>query len=97
MELTSDQKMFIILDELKKTLYLDPITHGDPNPDSDIRTWFKRVEDADSATNAPIKRVDLFIIDLFHRIPDDFALGKDELLAGKKFKTPRDILKRIEA
>ena len=97
MELTSDQKMFIILDELKKTLYIDPITHGDPTPDSDIKTWFKRVDDADTATGAPIKRVDLFIINLFHRIPDDFALGKDELLAGKKFKTPRDILNRIEA
>lgn len=97
MELTSDQKMFIILDELKKTLYIDPVTHGDPTPASDIKTWFKRVDDADAATNAPIKRVDLFIINLFHRIPDDFALGKEELLAGKKFKTPADILKRIEA
>jgi hypothetical protein len=97
MELTPEQKMIIILDELKKTLFIDPVTHGDPKPASDIKTWFKRVDDADTATNAPIKRVDLFIINLFHRIPDDFALGKDELLAGKKFKTPRDILKRIEA
>ena len=89
--------MFIILDELKKTLYIDPVTHGDPTSNSDIKTWFKRVEDADVATNAPIKRVDLFIMNLFHRIPDDFALGKEELLAAKKFKTPRDILKRVEA
>lgn len=96
MELTSEQKMFIILDELKKTLFIDPITHGDPRPDSDVETWFKRVEEADTATNAPIKRVDLFLINLFNRIPDDFALGKQELIDGK-FKTPRAILKRIEA
>jgi hypothetical protein len=55
MDLTSDQKMFIILDELKKTLYIDPVTHGDPTPDSDIETWFERVDAADTATNAPIK------------------------------------------
>lgn len=97
MELTSEQKMFIILDELKRrTLYIDPVTHGDPRPDSDIKTWFKRVDDADTATQAPIKRVDLFLINLFQRIQDDFALDKQELLDGK-FKTPRAILKRIEA
>ena len=55
MELTSDQKMFIILDELKETLYMDPVTHGDPTESSDIETWFKRVEAADDATNAQIK------------------------------------------
>ena len=88
--------MLIVLDELRKTLFIDPGTHGDPRPDSDIETWFKRVEDADTATSAPIKRVDLFLINLFDRIPDDFALGKQELLDGK-FKTPRALLKRIEA
>jgi hypothetical protein len=96
MELTSDQKMFIILDELKKTLYIDPTTYGDPTESSDIETWFKRVDAADTATNAPIKRVDLFLINLFHRIPDDFALGKQELLDGE-FKTPQQILNRIES
>ena len=59
MDLTSQQKMFIILDELKKTLYIDPVTHGDPRPDSDIRTWFQRVDAADTATNAPIKPITL--------------------------------------
>lgn len=96
MELTSDDKMLIILDELRKTLFVDPDTDGDPRPGSNIETWFKRVEAADTATNASIKRVDLFLINLFNRIPDDFALGKQELLDGK-FKTPRAILKRIEA
>jgi hypothetical protein len=96
MILTSNDKMLIILDELRNTLFIDPVTHGDPHPDSDIETWFKRVEAADTATSAPIKRVDLFLINLFARIPDDFALGKQELLDGK-FKTPRAILNRIEA
>lgn len=88
--------MDIILDEVKKTLYIDPETNGDPRPDSDIKTWFKRIEKADTETNAPIKRVDLFLINLFDRIPDDFALGKQELLDGK-FETPRALLTRIEA
>jgi hypothetical protein len=96
MELTADDKMAIILDELKKTLFIDPEANGNPRPNSDIKTWFKRIEKADTATNAPIKRVDLFLINLFDRIPDDFALGKQELLDGK-FKTPRALLRRIEA
>ena len=96
MELTTNDKMFIILDELKKTLFIDPETNGDPRPGSDIKTWFKRIEEADTATNAPIKRVDLFLKKLFNRIPDNFALGKQELLDGK-FKTPRALLRRIEA
>ena len=97
MELTSEQKMFIILDELRKTtLYIDPITHGDPSPSSNIKNWFKKVDAADTKTHAPIKRVDLFIINLFHRIPDDFSLGKQELLDGE-FETPAQILNRIES
>ena len=88
--------MDIILDEVKKTLYIDPETNGDPRPNSDIKTWFKRIEKADTATSAPIKRVDLFLINLFDRIPDNFALGKQELLDGK-FETPRALLRRIEA
>jgi phage terminase large subunit-like protein len=55
MELTSDQKMFIILDELKKTLYIDPVTRGDPTKNADIETRFKKVDAADNATNALIK------------------------------------------
>jgi hypothetical protein len=96
MELTSDQKMFIILDELKKTLYIDPVTHGDPTESSDIETWFKRVDAADTATNAPIKRVDLFYINIRHRIPRDYPLSPQDLVDGR-FKTPQEILNRIES
>jgi hypothetical protein len=61
---------------------MDPVTHGDPTPDSDIATWFQRVDDADTATNAPIKRVDLFYINIRHRIPGDYALSPAELIGG---------------
>jgi len=96
MELTSDQKMFIILDELKKTLFIDPRTHGDPKPDSDIKTWFKRVKKADDNTNAPIKRLDLFYINVRHRIPGDYPLSPQDLVDGL-FPTPQDLLNRIES
>jgi hypothetical protein len=96
MALTSDQKMFIILDELKKTLYIDPVTHGDPTPSSDIKTWFKRVSDADDATNAPIRRLDLFYIDIRHRIPGDYPLSPQDLMDGD-FDTPQDLLDNIES
>lgn len=96
MELTSDQKMFIILDELKKTLYIDPVTHGDPRPESDINTWFKRVDAADTATNAPIKRVELFYINIRHRIPGDYPLSPQDLVDGL-FETPEDLLAQIES
>jgi alpha-D-ribose 1-methylphosphonate 5-phosphate C-P lyase len=96
MALTSDQKMLIILDELKKTLYIDPGTHGDPTATSDIKTWFKRVDDADTATNAPIRRVDLFYINIRHRIPGDYPLSPQDLVDGD-FATPQELLDRIES
>ncbi|MEY2518364.1 MAG: hypothetical protein QOF24_123 [Verrucomicrobiota bacterium] len=88
--------MAIILDELKKTLYIDPVTSGDPNPNSDITTWFKRINDADTATNAPIKRLDLFYINIRERIPGDYALSPQELVDGE-FATPQELLDRIES
>jgi hypothetical protein len=96
MPLTSENKMMIILDELKKTLFIDPITHGDPRSNSDITTWFKRVDEADTATNAPIKRVDLFYINIRHRIPGDYPLSPQDLVDGD-FTTPQDLLDFIES
>ena len=96
MPLSSDDKMLVILDELKKTLFLDPRTHGDPKPDSDIKTWFKRVDAADTTTQAPIKRLDRFYINVRQRIPGDYALSPQDLVDGE-FATPQELLDRIES
>ncbi|PZR73977.1 MAG: hypothetical protein DLM73_09300 [Chthoniobacterales bacterium] len=96
MNLTSKQKMRIILDELKKTLFIDPETDGDPTPESDITTWFQRIDDADNATNAPIKRLDLFYMDIRARIPGDYPLSPQDLVDGE-FATPQDLLDRVES
>jgi hypothetical protein len=96
MSQTSAEKMAIILDELKKTLYIDPATDGEATPSSDIETWFKRIDEADTATNAPIKRVDLFYLNIRARIPGDYPLSPQELVDGT-FATPQDLLDRIES
>lgn len=88
--------MAIILNEIKKTLYIDPVTHGDPNPGSDIETWFKRIDADDTATNAPVKRLDLFYMNIRRRIPGDYPLSPQELVDGA-FATPQDLLDRIES
>lgn len=88
--------MAIILDELKKTLYLDPVTNSDANPASDIETWFARIDKADSETNAPIKRLDLFYTNIRLRIPGGYPLSPQDLVDGE-FATPQDLLDRIES
>lgn len=96
MSQTAAEKMAIILEELKKTLYLDPVTNGDATPTSDITTWFARIDKADTETHAPIKRLDLFYANIRARIPGDYPLSPQDLVDGE-FATPQDLLDRIES
>lgn len=96
MSQTSAEKMDIILDELKKTLYIDPVTNSDANPASDIKTWFKRIDKADTDTHAVVQRLDRFYINIRARIPGNYPLSPQELVDGD-FATPQELLDRIES
>jgi hypothetical protein len=85
---TYDEIMVVVLDELTDMGY------DRPRADSDITDWFKRCEKDDTATNAPLHRVDKFLIDLRHRVELDYTLGEAELLNGT-YKTPDELVKKL--
>jgi hypothetical protein len=85
---TRDEVMAVVLDELENTGY------DRPKANSNIKDWFSRCEKDDTATDAPLHRVDLFLIELRHRIDLDYTLGKSELLNGD-FGTPDELVDKI--
>jgi hypothetical protein len=85
---TYDDIMAVVLDELANMGY------DRPKADSDISDWFSRCDKDDTATNAPLHRVDLFLIELRHRIDLNYTLGKSELINGD-FATPDELVKKI--
>jgi hypothetical protein len=85
---TYEEVMAVVLDELANMGY------DRPQPDSDIGDWFSRCEKDDTATNAPLHRVDLFLIELRHRIDLNYTLGKSELINGD-FATPDELVSKI--
>ncbi len=66
-----------------------------PNPGSDIRSWFKKIEEVDHKLGLPATRTDLFLAHYLNRFPG-VPLGKSQLLKGT-FPTPQALVDNAES